>query len=52
MHHKKHRPKSRRAGCLLKPTKMSGWPKHALGHAGFGKLKREIVDAAELRRPS
>ena len=50
MHHKRQRPKSRRAGCLLcKPNKMSGWPKNELGHTGFGKLRREIAAGAELR---
>lgn len=50
MHHKRRRPKSRRAGCLLcKPNKVSGWPRLALGHAGFGKLRRERHARADLR---
>ncbi len=49
MHHKRRRPKSRRAGCLLcKPNKMSGWPKRKLGHSGFGKLKSEAYATEEL----
>lgn len=40
MNHKRHRPKNRRAGCLLcKPNKMNGWNKDKLGHKGFGKLR-------------
>jgi hypothetical protein len=28
MHHKRHRPKNRRSGCLMcKPHKMNGWRK-------------------------
>jgi hypothetical protein len=50
MHHKRRRPKSRRAGCLLcKPNKVGGWPRDVLGHAGFGKLRRERHASADLR---
>ena len=49
MNHKRRRPKARRAGCLLcKPNKMSGWPDRVLGHAGFGKLRRERNAAIDL----
>jgi hypothetical protein len=49
MHHKRQRPKSRRAGCLLcKPNKMNGWPRNELGHAGFGKIRREVHALHEL----
>ena len=51
MHHKRKRSKNARAGCLLcKPNKMNGWAKHrALGHVGFGKLRREIVALDALK---
>jgi len=50
MNHKRRRPKSRRSGCLLcKPNKVAAWPVHQLGHAGFGKLRREVCAAADLR---
>ena len=42
MNHKRGKPKNQRAGCLLcKPNKMNGGRKLELGHAGYGKLKRE-----------
>jgi hypothetical protein len=51
MNHKRRKPKAGRAGCLLcKPNKMSGWPRLALGHAGFGKLRREAHAADDVRR--
>lgn len=42
MHHKRHRPKNRRAGCLLcKPNKANGVNDETdIGHRGFGKLRR------------
>ena len=46
---RKSRKVKRRSCKLCKPNKMSGWPTHALGHTGFGKLKREIIAAIELR---
>lgn len=50
MNHKRRRPKSRRSGCLLcKPNKVAAWPALQLGHAGFGKLRRELCAAADLR---
>lgn len=50
MHHKRRRPKARRAGCLLcKPNKVSGWPAHELGKCGFGKLRRELHATNDLR---
>lgn len=41
-HHKRRRPKARRAGCLMcKPNKFGqGW-ENELGHKGFGKLRDE-----------
>lgn len=49
MHHKRRRPKARRAGCLLcKPCKLSGWPAHELGRTGFGKLRGEWHATQEL----
>lgn len=48
-HHKRRRPKNRRAGCLLcKPNKMNAWPRRALGHTGFGKLRREAHAQADI----
>lgn len=50
MNHKRGRPKNRRAGCLLcKPNKANGL-KHRLevGHAGFGKIRRELRARADL----
>ncbi len=41
MNHKRGKPKSRRAGCLLcKPNKANGGDKTKLGHRGFGKLRK------------
>ena len=34
---------------MCKPNKMSGWPRFELGHAGFGKLKRELYALTDLR---
>lgn len=41
MHHKRGRPKSRRAGCLMcKPQKRGGhMDEKELCHHGFGKLR-------------
>lgn len=51
MNHKRGKRKNARAGCLLcKPNKMNGWPKHAkIGHAGFGKIRREVAAKDELK---
>ncbi|WP_312284120.1 hypothetical protein [Candidatus Igneacidithiobacillus taiwanensis] len=42
MHHKRHRPKSTRAGCLLcKPQKRQGVNDESkVYHSGFGKIRR------------
>jgi len=50
MNHKRKRPKNARAGCLLcKPNKMNGAGNPLeLGHAGFGKLRREAAAQADL----
>ena len=45
-HHKRARPKNRRAGCLLcKPHKANGANDKKIGHYGFGKLR--ALDAAK-----
>jgi len=31
---------------MCKPNKMNGWPKHRLGHFGFGKI-RDLVHSKE-----
>ena len=50
MNHRRHRPKYRRAGCLLcKPDKMNGWPRREPGQTGFRKVRREAAADAELR---
>lgn len=51
MHHKRGRPKNRRSGCLMcKPNKQNGWAKNKnLGHAGFGKIRREIAAQSDLK---
>lgn len=50
MHHKRGRPKNRRAGCLIcKPNKMNGWSELRLGAHGFGKLREAQGAAAELQ---
>lgn len=51
MHHKRGKPKNARAGCLLcKPNKANGAQKTELGHRGYGKLRRAIHSAGDLRR--
>ncbi len=42
MNHKRHRPKSTRAGCLMcKPQKRQGVnDEREVCHRGFGKLRR------------
>ena len=54
MHHKRGKSKNQRAGCLLcKPNKMPGFPKHAvLGHAGFGKIRKESCAREDIRAES
>ncbi len=49
MNHKRHRPKSTRAGCLLcKPHKRQGVnDENKVYHYGFGKLRRLSQAKAE-----
>jgi hypothetical protein len=50
MHHKRKRPKARRAGCLLcKPNKLGQGAEHELGRRGLGNLRRERTSAHDLR---
>lgn len=54
MNHKRRRPKSRRAGCLMcKPQKDQRHPKGKreteLGHRGFGKLRAARHAREDLR---
>lgn len=51
MHFKRGKAKGSRAGCLMcKPNKMNGWAKHRrLGHAGFGKLRKEAAAAHDMK---
>lgn len=51
MHYKRGKAKNQRAGCLLcKPNKQNGWAKHrALGHVGFGKIRREIAAFNDMK---
>ena len=54
MNHKRGRPKSARAGCLMcKANKISGHSKHSPWnfHRGFGKLRAEFHATDTLRRP-
>lgn len=53
MNHKRKRPKSTRAGCLMcKPQKHQGYGKlfreTKLGHRGFGPLRAAIHSRADL----
>jgi hypothetical protein len=51
MNHKRKRPKSRRAGCLMcKRHKVAGHPKHSPWDfsRGFGKLRDEMHAAVDL----
>ena len=50
VHHKRKRPKARRAGCLLcKPNKLGQGTEHELGRRGFGNLRRERSSERDLR---
>ena len=45
MHHKKHKAKNQRAGCLCcKPHKMNGWSKNSMqaSKTGFSNLKKRL----------
>ena len=49
MNHKRKRPKQRRAGCLLcKPNKLGKGMEKKLGHRGFGKLRKDGSNSADL----
>jgi len=48
--HKRKRPKSSRAGCLLcKPNKLGQGMEGKLGHRGFGKLRAEHNATRDLQ---
>jgi hypothetical protein len=50
MNHKRKRPKSRRAGCLLcKPNKLGQGMEGKLGQQGFGKLRKEHGAKRDMR---
>lgn len=50
MNHKRRRPKSRRAGCLLcKPNKLGRGLEYKLGHRGFGKIKAQLHADSDLK---
>lgn len=50
MHHKRHRPKNRRAGCLMcKPHKGNGQNRDKLGHYGFGKLHKKAAAKDDMK---
>lgn len=50
MHHKRKRPKTRRAGCLMcKPWKMSGISPEAADSEKFSDHKRRLAAKDELR---
>jgi len=48
-HHKRRRPKNRRAGCLLcKPWKVNGFGKRRLGAEPFSDHRRRLVAEREV----
>jgi len=48
---KRGRPKAARAGCrMCKPNKLGKGMESKLGHAGFGKLRGEAHQIADLSR--
>ena len=52
MHHKKHRPKNRRAGCLCcKPHKMNGVSKDSLqvSKTGFSSLRKRLFAKLDIK---
>jgi hypothetical protein len=52
MHHKKHRPKNRRAGCLMcKMHKMNGWSKDSLqvSKTGFSSLRKRLFAKLDIK---
>jgi hypothetical protein len=52
MHHKRGRPKNRRAGCLLcKPHKMNGWG-HFNSDFSNSNLKKEFAAKEDLKTVS
>lgn len=49
MNHKRGKPKTSRAGCLMcKPNKIGKGLENQLGHKGFGKLRKEAHAKADL----
>lgn len=53
MHHKRGRPKNRRAGCLMcKPHKMNGAGKlkRSVSKVGFAKIRQEEHALADLKK--
>jgi hypothetical protein len=49
-HHKRRRPKNRRAGCLLcKPWKINGFARARLDGERFSDHRRRVVAAAAVR---
>ena len=49
MNHKRGKPKTSRAGCLMcKPNKMGRGMEKQLGHRGFGKIRNEIHSQLDL----
>ena len=50
MHHKRKRPKNRRAGCLLcKPWKANGYSRTAEGGEKFSDRRRRATADADVR---
>ena len=50
MNHKRRRPKTSRAGCLMcKPNKLGQGNEKKLGHRGFGKLRAEHRAISDLK---
>lgn len=49
-HHKRKRPKNRRAGCLLcKPWKVNGVPRYRLDSEQFGDHRRRRFTDQDLK---
>lgn len=50
MNHKRGRPKTARAGCLMcKPNKLGKGAENELGHRGFAKLRHERASIDDYR---
>jgi hypothetical protein len=49
MHHKRGRPKNRRAGCLMcKPHKMNGWG-HMRDDLSHSNQRKELIAREDLK---